>query len=610
MISQAYSSRKYGIIGIILLIGLTFLLRLFLLQVPKNSYKLSAENNVLRYITEYPTRGLIYDRNGKLLVYNEPAYDLLVVPAQLSEFDTTELCDLLKINSSDFLERLQKAKKYSRYKPSIFLEQISQEDHAFLAEKLYKYPGFYVQSRSLRKYSFNIAAHTLGYIGEVTQTEIDRDNYYQSGDYIGKSGIERSYETVLRGKKGVSIRIVDVHNREKGAFKDGIYDTAAISGKNIQITLDAELQNYGEYLMQNKIGSIVAIEPSSGEILAFVTSPTYDPNLLVGRVRSKNYVTLSIDSLKPLMHRAIMGTYSPGSTFKIVNALIGLQEHVLYPDTRYECQGPESRPIKCTHYHTTPLELQGAIMHSCNPYFWNVFKSIINKPIFENTQESYENWRKHSLSMGFGTRFNTDIPFELSGSIPGSEFYNRVYGENRWTSLTIRSLAIGQGEILVTPLQMANFAAVVANYGYYYPPHLLRSIPADGKNGNNKYQKKQSTIDKMYFSLIVKAMNDVVDAPHGTAHWVRIQDLPICGKTGTVENPHGKDHSTFIAFAPKDDPRIAIAVVVENAGYGSTWAAPIASLMIEKYIRKDITRQWMEERIVNANLLNRHEKTQ
>ncbi len=607
MISQTYSSRKYGIIGIIVLIGLVYLTRLFLLQVPKNSYKLSAENNILRYITEYPTRGLIFDRTGKLLVYNEPAYDLLVVPGQLSDFDTTELCGLLNIDPLDFSDKLSKAKKYSNYKPSIFLEQISQEDHAFLAEKLYKYPGFYVQARSLRKYPYNTAAHTLGYIGEVTKNEVESDVYYQSGDYIGKSGIEKFYEKALRGEKGLSIKIVDVYNREKGAFREGIYDTAAIAGKSIQITLDADLQKYGEYLMQNKIGSIVAIEPASGEILAFVTSPTYDPNLLVGRIRSKNYTILSKDSLKPLMHRAIMGTYSPGSTFKIVNALIGLQEQVLYPDTKYDCQGPNSRPIKCTHFHTTPLELQGAIMHSCNPYFWKVFRSIINKPTFENTEAAYNNWKNHANSLGFGLKFHTDIPFELRGNIPASDFYNRIYGEGRWNSLTIRSLAIGQGEILVTPLQMANFTAIVANYGYYYPPHLLKSI-IDQKESNNNYRQKQTTINKKYFSLIVKAMNDVVDMPHGTAYWVRIPDIPVCGKTGTVENPHGKDHSTFIAFAPKDEPQIAIAVVVENAGYGSTWAAPIASLMIEKYITKEINRKWMEDRIANANLLNRNEE--
>ncbi|MBU2649713.1 MAG: penicillin-binding protein 2 [Bacteroidetes bacterium] len=602
---KSYTSRQYVIKGLIIIIGLSFIVRLFILQVPKNSYKLSAENNVLRYMTDYPPRGLIYDRNGNLLVYNEPAYDLMVIPGQLSTFDTLELCNIIKISLSDFRNRLQKAKKYSRFKPSLFLEQISRQDYAYLAEKLFKYEGFFVQARTLRKYTGSIAAHTLGYVGEVTQKEIDRDDYYQLGDYIGKSGIEKSYESLLRGQKGVSVKVVDVHNREKGKFMDGSLDTVSVPGSNIQITIDSELQQYGEMLMENKIGSIVAIEPSSGEILALVTSPSYDPNLLVGRIRSINYAALASDSLNPLMNRAIMGTYSPGSTFKILNALIALQENVLTPETRYDCQGPETRPIRCSHHHVTPLELHDAIMHSCNPFFWKTFRSIITNPNYSTTKEAYTQWRKYAIKAGFGTKFNTDIPFELSGNISPAEYYDNVYGENHWTALTIRSLSIGQGEILVTPLQMANFACIVANWGYYFPPHLLRNIY--GTEGPNRVQFRQKTanIDMQYFSPIVAAMNDVVDAPYGTAHWVNIPDIKICGKTGTVENPHGKDHSTFIAFAPRENPKIALAVIVENSGFGSTWAAPIASLMIEKYLTGEIKRVWIEDRLLNSNLLNR-----
>ena len=363
----------------------------------------------------------------------------------------------------------------------------------------------------------------------------------------------------------------------------------------------------GERLMKNKIGSVVAIEPSTGDILALVTSPTYDPNLLVGRIRSKNYKQLSNDSLKPLINRGIMGTYSPGSTFKMLNALIGLQTGSITVNSRFHCDGPDSRPIRCTHFHTTPLALKGAIQHSCNPYFWNVFRNTIDYKDFNSTKEGFESWRNNVMSFGFGKLSDTDIPFELKGSIPESALYDRIYGENHWNSLTIRSLAIGQGEILVTPLQMANFAAIMANRGYYYPPHILQSV-LGGDEVKKIYSRHNTSIDEEHFTPIIDAMYDAVNVEHGTAFWVRLPGADICGKTGTVENPHGDDHSMFIAFAPKDNPQIAIAVIVENSGYGSTWAAPIASLLIEQYLNKKIERIWIENHVLKFNRKNRNEE--
>ncbi|NQT77866.1 MAG: penicillin-binding protein 2 [Bacteroidetes bacterium] len=605
MISSDYQNRKYVIRAIFLLVGILFAVRLFMLQVMNNEYKFSAENNVLRYITEYPARGLIYDRDGLLLVFNEAAYDLIIIPGQVKTFDTIELCALIHVDREYFLTRLKKAKKYSIYKPSVFLEQISREDYAYLAEKLYKYPGFYVQARTLRKYPVPIAGHLLGYIGEVNKKEIAADNFYSQGDYIGKSGFEKSYEKILRGEKGLRVVMVDVFNREKGPFSAGQYDTSAISGLDLHISIDTELQAYGELLMQNKIGSIVALEPSTGEILALVTAPSYDPNLLVGRIRSENYFLLREDSLKPLLNRAIMGTYPPGSTFKVVNALIGMQEEVLFPTTQYSCDGPESRPIRCTHYHETPLMLNSAIQNSCNSYFWNVFRSIITKPEFGHDSVGFRHWHDHVVSFGFGKRFNTDIPFELKGNIPSSSYYDNIYTKGHWRALTIRSLAIGQGEILLTPLQLANLSVIIANNGYYFLPHILKSIGNEENPYNEFTQKQYTSIDTNHFDFIRNAMLDVFEGEHGTARWYRLDSVHMAGKTGTVENPHGKDHSMFIAFAPVDNPKIALSVIVENSGYGSSWAAPIATLLIEKYLLGEVKRTWVEERMINSNLISK-----
>ncbi len=605
MISTDYQNRKFVIIAVFLLVAILYAVRLFMLQVLSNEYKLSADNNVLRYLTEYPARGLIYDRSGKLLVYNEAAYDLMVIPQQLKPFDTTELCALLHLEPEDFMKRMTRASEYSYRRPSIFLKQISRENYGFLEEKLYKYPGFYVQARTLRKYPEPFAAHLLGYIGEVNKKDLAGDSYYTQGDYNGKSGLEKSYEEQLRGEKGLKVVIVDVFNREKGSFSDGQYDTSAIAGRNLYISIDSELQAYGEMLMQNKIGSIVAIEPSSGEILALITAPSYDPNLLVGRIRSNNYIRLNKDSLKPLMNRAIMGTYPPGSTFKMVTALVGMQEEVLFPSTQYHCDGPESRPIKCTHYHETPLRLNSAIQNSCNSYFWQVFRSIIKNPSYDHDSTGFRHWRDHVVSFGLGQRFNTDIPFELRGNIPTQTYYDNIYTKGHWRALTIRSLGIGQGEILVTPLQLANLSVIIANRGYYYRPHILKAIDGNENPYEDFAEKQYTSINPDHFDFIRKAMLDVFEGEHGTARWYKVDSVLVCGKTGTVENPHGDDHSMFIAFAPYDNPQIALSVIVENSGFGSTWAAPMATLLIEKYLLGKVKRTYLEERMFNGDLINK-----
>ena len=579
--------------------GFIFLLRLFFLQVIDDSYVHSAKNNVLRYVTQYPARGLVYDRNGKLLVYNEAVYDLMVLPAMVKEMDTLEFCNLLEIPLEGFRERLRKARSYSRYKPSLFEKQISKESYGYIEEKLYRYPGFYVQSRTLRKYPKPIAAHLLGYVGEVNQRMIDKDPYYKSGDYIGISGLEKSYENELRGIKGITVRMVDVHNREVGSFQEGLLDTLAVMGKDLYLTIDADLQEYGELLMQNKMGSVVAIEPATGEILAFLSSPSYDPNLLVGRVRGKNFGALSKDPVKPLLNRAMMGQYPPGSTFKMINDLVGLQEGLLTANTRYSCQGPGTTPIRCTHHHQSPLGVLVAIEQSCNPFHWQVFRSILTSSGHGNLRSNYVAWRKHVMSMGFGHKLGTDLGSELSGNVPTAESFDAIYGIGRWNAMTVRSLSIGQGEILATPLQIANSGAVIANRGHYYVPHVVKSI-GDGSKKTEVFEKVTSTIDPVHFDIAIEGMAQV--ATMGTARWYQPTGITMCGKTGTAENPHGDDHSLFMAFAPKENPVIAIAVVVENSGYGSRWALPIASLMIEKYINGEVKRKDVEENMINAKL--------
>lgn len=601
-----YAVRQYIFGAICILIGLAYISRLFYIQVIDKSYILSSFNNSSRYVVKHPARGLIYDRNGKLIVYNEAAYDLMVVPRQLGDFDTATLESILHISHSDFIARLEKAKKYSERRPSEFVTQLSSETYSYLQERLHRYPGFFVQSRTLRKYPYGTAAHVLGYVGEVGKKQVKKDPYYKQGDYIGITGIENVYENELRGKKGGEYFEVDVHGRIKKRLADGKYDTLAEPGKTLISTIDVELQGYGELLMANKIGSIVAIEPESGEILCMVTSPNYDPNMMVGRAYSKNYALL-YDSLgKPLLNHAL-GYYPPGSTFKPINALIGMQEKIVNQWSRFGCNmgfRAGRLHVGC-HSHISPLDLPHSIMHSCNAYYCNVFRNLIDNPKYSSRKTAYNIWRKHVLSFGFGSLLYSDVYDDKPGSVPKPEYYDKIYGEGRWRGLTVISLSIGQGELSMTPLQIANATAVIANKGFYRIPHLVKSI------GNSeippRFKTKQfSTIDTSLFEPVIEGMELVVEGgPGATARFSKIPDMLMCGKTGTAENPHGDDHSIFVAFAPKDDPKIAIAVYVENAGYGSTWAAPIASLMIEKYLTDSISRpQWFVDRILNADLIH------
>ena len=598
---MAHEQRKYSLILAFSLLVLIYIGRLFYLQIIDKSYQLSAENNVLKFVVEYPERGLLFDRNGKLLVYNKVSYDLTVTPNKIKPFDTAFVCNTLSISKEELKKLLQKAKNYSRYKESVIVKMLSEKESYLIQENLFRLPGFGLQKRLIRSYNDTIAPHLLGYIGEVTKKDIAKDNYYKQGDYIGKTGIEAYYEKILRGKKGVSIYMVDVHNRIKGRFADGKYDTLPQRGKNLTVTIDADLQRYAEKLIRGKIGSVVAIQPKTGEILAFVSSPKFYADSLNGRNRAKYYRKLVRDPLKPLFNRAIMSKYPPGSTFKVANALIGLQEGNLFPNTYYSCHyGYHAGGVSVgCHGHKSPLNLYESIQMSCNAYYCNVFRHILEDKRFAGIHESYGTWRKYISSLGFGNKLGIDLPNESSGFIPKSSYYDKYYGKRGWKALTIISLAIGQGEILVTPLQLANFASTVANRGYYLIPHTVREI--EGGKLPPKYKVHHYTaIDHKYFDEVVKGMYLAVNGGAGsTARIAALKDMEVCGKTGTAQNPHGIDHSVFMAFAPKDNPQIAVAVIIENGGYGASIAAPIASLVIEKYLKGKTQRQYLEKYVEN-----------
>jgi len=596
-----FSKRKYYVSAIFLVAGLIFILKLFGLQVLNSKYKVSATNNVLREVVQYPARGLVYDRNGILMVFNKPAYDLLVTPRELVPFDTVAFCRLLEISKEDLIAGIQKARDYSTYKPSILIKQIPPESFAYLQEQLYKFKGFHTQSRTLREYANPSAAHVLGYVSEVNDVDIQKDDYYKSGDYIGASGIEKTYEKQLRGIKGIKKQMVDVHNRIQGSYLEGAEDIPAKIGNDIVSTLDADLQSYAEKLFQNKKGAMVAIEPSTGEVLAMVSAPTYDPGLLVGRVRGTNYNILLQDTLKPLFNRSIQAKYPPGSTFKIINTLVGLETGAITINTRFSCSGKASSPIRCTHNHVTPLNVTEAIRESCNSFLWNTFRSIIYH--FKSVAEGFSVWRSYVESFGIGRIISSDFPNALAGDLPTLDQYNKIYGKGSWNPLTIRSLAIGQGELGATPLQMANVAAVVANRGYYYPPHLIREVENDTISESFKV-KNYSKITPGNFEPIIAGMEMVTKG--SLAASIGIPGIEFCGKTGTVQNNQGSDHSVFTAFAPKENPKIAIFVYVENGVWGSRYAAPMASLMMEQYLNDTIAskRKWIEQRMLDANLLN------
>ncbi len=605
-----FENRKFVVFGIMVLIGIIFLGRLFYIQVIDDSYKLSAENQALVRTTLYPSRGVIYDRNGEVIVYNQASYDLMVIPKQVDEdIDTLDFCNLLGITTEDFVEKMAKCKRYSRYRASVFEKQITDKNWVSISGKLFQYPGFFGQKRTLRKYARPVAAQVLGFVGEASRENIDKDPFYRPGDYLGISGLETWYEKELRGKRGVKVYKRDVHNRIMGSYREGALDTLPVAGENLVSTLDLNLQEYGEKLMANKRGSIVAIEPSTGEILALVSSPSYDPNMLVGRARTKNYSALAAnDSLNPLFNRALNAVYRPGSIFKLVQGLIGLQNNAITLKTRVPCN---RSIINCHGAHTND-DLSGAIQHSCNPYFREVYRRLIQSGKFSNIYDDSRYglgvWRDYVTSFGLGVRLPTDISGVGKGFVPDVAFYNKWYGDGGWAFSTIYSNSIGEGEMGVTPLQMANLAAILGNRGYYYTPHFIKSIGETGPR--EEYLKKNYTkIDSSYFYVVIDALAAVVNETGGTARRARMDSIIVCGKTGTVQNPTTPDHSVFMAFAPKDNPKIAIAVYVEEAGFGGTWAAPISSLMIEKYLTGEINRPKKEQRILDADFLIPEKKT-
>ena len=600
---KKHENRTYIIGGFFVIVILIFIIRLFSIQVIDDSFKTSSENNVIRKQTDYPRRGLIYDRNNELVVYNEAAYDLMITPKQATFIDTTLICNLLEIDTISLIHKIEKAKNYSMYKASIFMKQISVETYSKLQENLFLMPGFFVQTRTLRKYPYSTASHLLGYVGEVNERVLKKNSYYKEGDYIGVSGIEKAYEDQLRGQKGVKLLLKDVHNNIQGSFNDGKFDIKSQAGKNLQSSIDIFLQNYGEKLMKNKKGSIVALEPSSGEILCLISSPNYDPNDLVGRKRSKNYLILNNDTInKPLFNRASLAQYPPGSTFKLINALIGLQEKVITSSTKFKCNegyiyGEEKRKMKC-HAHRSPLNLTESISNSCNTYFCNVYKEIIEK--YPNTYKGYNVWREYVTSFGLGNWLNNDLPTGQKGFVPSHNFYDKIYGKKRWKYSTNLSLSIGQDALLTTPIQLANMAACIANRGYYYTPHIVKNIKND-KIDDRFTKRNYAKIDSSFFEIVIKGMQKVVeDEELGTSNLAKMEGINVCGKTGTAQNPHGEDHSIFIGFAPMKNPKIALAVYVENGGWGSTWAVPIASLMIEKYLKGTIKRNILEKEMIEG----------
>tara|TARA_Y100000996_G_scaffold130631_1_gene99251 strand:- start:1316 stop:3172 length:1857 start_codon:yes stop_codon:yes gene_type:complete len=600
--------KRFYIQTITILIGIIFILRLVFLQILDSEYKSLSENNAVLESPVYPERGFIYDRNGKILVANQIAYDLMVIPENTNNFDTLELSKLVNIPLEEFKLNLLKAIKFSNKIPSIILSEISKKEHAYIQEKLWKYEGFYLQKKSIRKYFNDIGANFLGYITEVNDSDIARDNYYQTGELIGRQGIEKYYENILRGVKGKSFFQKDRFNRIIGSYQNGKYDIAPKASSNIRLTIDLDLQSYGESLFKNKRGGIVAIEPKTGEVLALITAPSYDPNILLGRKRSINYNRLATDTIsKPLFDRGLQAQYSPGSPFKVLNALIGLQEGVINKNDVYTCNKghfyAKGAFMECHNEIGSKNNLVSAIYNSCNTYFAKTYKKLINSK--KTVSEGLDNWTTHLNSFGLGNYLGYDLSIGQKGFIPDSNYYNKWYKENGWQASTIISNAIGQGEILTTPIQMANFTAAIANRGFYITPHFLKS--AD-KTGIKKFEKKLTSIDPINFKPVIDGMEKVVEK--GTARIAKIQNIRVCGKTGTVENfirLNGKktqltDHSMFIAFAPKENPKIALAVFVENGYWGSRWAAPIASLMIEKYLNNKIERKWLENRMLKGSL--------
>lgn len=600
--------RKDVLIIGVLAVGLILVLQLFNLQILNDQYKITAENNAYKYVTRYPVRGLIMDRNGNILVGNKNTYDIMVTPIEVKEFDTLDFCSIFNLDTLDVRAKFKEYRKYRRkigYQALIFLKQVSNVQYSIFMEKSYKFPGFSAVSRTSRSYPFAAGANLFGYVTEVDADFLKKNPGYRSGDYVGASGLEKSYEDVLKGEKGYNILLRDVHNRIQSSFEGGAYDKNAVPGKDIISTIDGHLQQYGETLMQNKVGSVVAIEPSTGEILALISSPGINIEQLA--TINKHYKEIVNDPYKPMFNRAVMSAYPPGSVFKLVNGLIGLQEGVITPQTRYNCSlgyHYGDRKLGC-HAHPSPLDFTQSIMMSCNAYYCHVFRAILENRKYSSIYESFDNWREMVMSFGFGRKLGSDFPAELGGTLPTTKTYDKVYGKNRWRAHSVISLSIGQGEIGATPLHLANLAATIANRGYYYIPHLVKDSPDTTIHPRFK-QKNYTMVDTTHFHKVIQGMWQAVNSEPGaggTARLAHVEGLDICGKTGTAQNPHGKDNAVFICFAPRENPRIAIAAYIENAGFGGTWAAPIASLMIEKYLNGEISRKDLEQRMIDANLM-------
>ncbi len=596
--------RRLTLIFIVIAIGAIYALRLLSLQVLTDKWRNKGTALTEKEVIIYPSRGVIYDRDGQVLVTNQTVYDLMVLPKEVKPFDTLTFCKLIHLSPDDLRAALKKAVTYPnvRWKPSVLIKQMVPSEYAAISEKLYKYPGFFGQPRTLRIYPQQIGALLLGDVGEVDKSLIESNPYYKRGDYIGLSGIEKAYEKELRGKRGVKYVFRDNLGIERNAA-EGKLDSTAIPGIDLICSIDAELQRYGEMLMQNKRGCIVAIEPSTGEILALVSAPTFDPNLLVGRARGKNFNALARDPQKPLFNRATQAQYRPGSIFKLAQSLTALHIGSITPQTRIHC----NRSIIGCHGSHSYDDLEMAIVHSCNPYFRGVMQRVVEgnrntSSRFKDARLGLDIWQKTIRKFGFGTNLMSDLPGIKVGLVPGVEYYDRIYGKEQWAFSTIYSISIGEGEMLINPLQMCNLACVIANRGYYVPPHTVKRIGLDGAPRHEYLQRQYTGIDTSHFTVVINAMEKVV-GPGGTGNRAKLKDIIVCGKTGTVQNEPKEDHSVFICFAPKENPKIALSVYVENAGFGGTWAAPIASLMIEKYMNDSISDPAKEKRIIEASFL-------